>query len=178
MKTKIKGFIFGILLYVLFLPVTWVRAAVTSTVIVLQERIVEPVLLPKISLKSPVEPVVEANTKVAVPQPQQIPQAQPAVVANNNDDIGYIKRRICEVFGKECSNALIIAEHESGFRNRVVSRTNDYGLFQLNCRWQGRRVGYNCSRFFDMETNLRIAKQIFDEQGWNPWTTKKFLKSY
>ena len=87
----------------------------------------------------------------------------------------YIKKRICEVFGSQCNNALIIAKYESSFRTGVISRTGDYGLFQINCRWQGHRVGGNCSALLDLETNLRVAKQIFNEQGWNPWYTKKFL---
>ncbi len=86
-----------------------------------------------------------------------------------------IKKRICEVFGSQCNNALIIAKYESSFRTGVISRTGDYGLFQINCRWQGHRVGGNCSALLDLETNLRVAKQIFNEQGWNPWYTKKFL---
>ena len=86
-----------------------------------------------------------------------------------------IKAKICEAFGSECANALIIAKAESGYRQFVISKTNDYGVFQLNCRWQKRRVGGDCSRFFDVDTNIRIAKQIYTEQGWNPWTTKIYL---
>jgi len=88
----------------------------------------------------------------------------------------YIKRRICEVFGPNCKEALIIAKYESGYREKVISRTGDYGVFQLNCRWQKRRVGGNCKKFLDLETNLRIAKQIYSEQNWRPWYTRKYLK--
>ncbi len=87
-----------------------------------------------------------------------------------------MKARICEVFGNQCQNALIIAEHESHFNTNAISKTNDYGVFQLNCKWQGKRVGYDCKKFLDFETNLKLAKQIYDEQGWYPWSTKIYLK--
>jgi len=86
-----------------------------------------------------------------------------------------IKAKICAVFGSQCSNALIIALKESGYTQYAVSKTNDYGIFQLNCRWQKKRVGGVCTRFFDVDTNIRVAKQIFDEQGWAPWSTKIYL---
>lgn len=90
-------------------------------------------------------------------------------------DKEYVKQRVCAVFAEHCAEALIIAFHESGYRTNAVSATGDYGVMQLNCRWQKRRVGGDCTRFLDLETNLRVAKQIFNEQGWNPWSTKKYL---
>lgn len=86
-----------------------------------------------------------------------------------------IMAKICQVFKNNCQEALIIAKHESGFRPWAISSTNDWGVFQLNCKWQKRRVGGDCRRFLDPDTNIRIAKQIYDEQGWNPWTTKRYL---
>lgn len=87
-----------------------------------------------------------------------------------------IKEKICQVFTSNCREALIIAKNESGFRPWAISKTNDYGVFQLNCRWQKKRVGGDCNKFLDPDTNIRIAKQIYTEQGWNPWTTKIYLQ--
>lgn len=96
-------------------------------------------------------------------------------------DKEYVKKRICEVFGSECSNALIIAFKESGYRTNASSSgyfsTANLGVFQINCRWQKNRVGGDCLKLFDLETNLRVAKQIYNEQGWKPWSTKVFLNS-
>lgn len=86
-----------------------------------------------------------------------------------------IKDYICKVFGDKCNEALIIANAESGFRADAISKTNDYGVFQLNCRWQKKRIGGDCRKFLDPITNINIAKQIYNEQGWNPWTTKYLL---
>lgn len=109
------------------------------------------------------------------PKPSETPvqtNSNPSFPIYTKDEI---KAKICEVFGSECSNALIIALKESGYTQYAVSKTGDYGVFQLNCRWQKKRVGGDCTRFFDVDTNIRVAKQIFNEQGWNPWTTKIYL---
>ena len=121
-------------------------------------------------LKNIIDEVKAKETKVAT------------LITDNSQDWSkstwtkeQIQARICQVFGSECQNALIIAKNESGFRPWAISKTNDYGVFQINCRWQKRRVGGDCTKFLDVETNIRVAKQIYDEQGWNPWTTKKYL---
>lgn len=118
------------------------------------------------------------NSKNSLPQnPVVVVPVSNPVVTNNYPSFSReeIESKICAAFGSECSNALIIVKHESGFRQYAVSRTGDYGLFQLNCRWQKRRVGGDCSKFFDIDTNIRVARQIFAEQGWKPWTTKIYL---
>jgi hypothetical protein len=119
--------------------------------------------------------VITEIKEVEAPKPIQKP-------GNSRDWSGYmytpedIKAKICAVFVNNCSEASIIAQKESGFRPWTISATNDYGVFQLNCKWQGRRVGGDCNKFLDIDTNISIAKQIYDEQGWNPWVTKKYLR--
>lgn len=88
--------------------------------------------------------------------------------------VDNIKTRICEVFGPQCENALIIAKYESTF-NPGAYYNGNYGIFQINCPSHSWRVGGDCNALFDFETNLRIAKQIYDEQGWGPWSTKIHL---
>lgn len=94
-------------------------------------------------------------------------------------DKEHVKRRICAYFTNNCNEALIIASSESGFRSNAASSgyfaTADFGVMQLNCRWQKNRVGGNCLKFLDLETNLRIARQIYLEQGWKPWSTRHLL---
>lgn len=88
-----------------------------------------------------------------------------------------IKEKICAVFGGYCADALLIALKESGYRQYAVSKTNDYGIFQLNCRWQGKRVGGDCTKFFNVDLNIQLAYKIFTEWGysWRAWTTCKYL---
>lgn len=179
MKQIIKNTVL-ILCAAIILPLTFARMVSENIVdevkafsdgFITQVRNDEIVLFESISIAQPKEiPTPKpVQTKSIKPTPTTPPIAE---VTN----IAYMQQRICEVFGEQCENALIIAKYESGFKNNIVSKTNDYGLFQLNCRWQGRRVGGDCTKFFDFETNLRVAKQIYDEQGWNPWYTKIYLK--
>jgi hypothetical protein len=129
------------------------------------------VAVPSKELKPIVKSVpVQVKTKAPVAPSPKTPIPTPV------GDKEYIKRRICEVFVEDCASALIIAFHESGYRTEAISRTNDYGVFQLNCKWQKKRVGGDCNRFLDLETNLRVAHQIYKEQGWKPWSTKIYLR--
>jgi hypothetical protein len=125
-----------------------------------------------------------AQFSTPAPKPQQpaqqpqVLQPQAATIQYNQE---YIKKRICETFPGDCNRALVIAQHESSFNPSAVSPPNydgsrDYGLFQINCRWHGYKVGGNCHSFLDLETNLRIAKQIYSQEGgWSRWSTSKFL---
>lgn len=121
------------------------------------------------------EVVTPTPIAISTPKTNAVAIQKPAIDTKPRYDVTYIKKRICEVFVNNCKEALIIAHKESNYSTTAVSRTGDYGVFQLNCRWQKRRVGGDCTRFLDLETNLKVAKQIFNEQGWNPWTTKKYL---
>lgn len=112
----------------------------------------------------------------AVPQLRILPTVmKPQPVLYPMYSIDYIRQRICEVFGSQCRNALIIAQRESGFNPRAVSPTADFGVMQINCPSHASKVGGDCTRFFDLETNLRVAKMIYDASGWRPWTTSKYL---
>ncbi len=89
--------------------------------------------------------------------------------------IDVIKQKICEIFKENCLEALTIVMYESGFRADAISQTNDWGLFQINCRWHSKRVGGNCNKLLDPDVNIAIARQIYLEQGWKPWATKIYL---
>lgn len=88
-----------------------------------------------------------------------------------------IRNKICQVFVENCDEAIIIARYESGLRTNVISPTNDWGLFQINCRWHSRRVQGDCSKLLNPDINISIAKQIYLEQGWQPWATKIYLSN-
>lgn len=121
--------------------------------------------------------VVPTSTSTPLPkltQPKVTPTAQLRPIKAY--DRAYVKQRICEVFGPACRDALIIALHESGYRLDAVSPTGDYGVMQINCYWHKAKVSGDCTKYFDLETNLRVAKQIYDNRGWNAWATKKFLR--
>lgn len=78
-----------------------------------------------------------------------------------------LENRILELFGKDGLLALAIFRAESGLRCNAYSPTHDYGVAQINQvhlpKFQGRDP-------FDCEANLQVAKQIYDVQGFGPWS--------
>lgn len=58
-----------------------------------------------------------------------------------------------------------------------VGRDNSYGLMQMNMlahrNWVGAQVGWDFDRLFDARTNLAMAKQLYDRDGWNPWRAQR-----
>ena len=131
-----------------------------------------------------VEETVLAPTPTPTPEPTPMPI--PPKIAPISPlpivDKDYVKQRICEVFQDNCEEALTIAKYESGYRTNAISPTGDYGVMQINCYWQGHRIGMpkrttgtRCNEFLDLEKNLETAKKIYSETGWSMWTTKIYL---
>ena len=61
-----------------------------------------------------------------------------------------------------------IVQCESRWRADAVSPTGDYGLFQLNRRWQEKRanaMGYGWSQMFDPTVNTLVAVAIWESWG-------------
>jgi soluble lytic murein transglycosylase-like protein len=95
-----------------------------------------------------------------------------------------VETQIRKVFGKDAKLAEAIFRAESGLNCNAVSYTGDIGIAQINAKFHAKRAlanGMN-GNLMDCTTNLLVAKQIFDEQGWTPWVVyntlayKKFLK--
>ena len=71
----------------------------------------------------------------------------------------------------DCKTALAVAYAESGLNIEAESHTNDHGIFQINAYWQRNRIeGRN---LYDVQENIDIAYEIYEEQGFVPWTTFK-----
>ena len=68
--------------------------------------------------------------------------------------------------------AYAVALAESGLNCEKVSRTNDYGLFQINKvhLWRFKKQGLDPFNCWD---NAKVAMQIQEEQGWKPWSAYK-----
>ena len=54
--------------------------------------------------------------------------------------------------------------------NKGKHPSKDYGLFQINSYWQRNRFN-NTSELLDPETNVRLASQIYNDSGWDAWST-------
>ncbi len=71
------------------------------------------------------------------------------------------------------AEALAVGECESHWKPEAVSRTGDWGVMQLNRRWQEARVnrmGYVWEEVLDPAINLTVAWAIYQEQSWRPWS--------
>ncbi len=74
----------------------------------------------------------------------------------------------------QAANASRIVACESVWNPRVVSRTDDHGLFQINRRWNGEgwRRGAN---IYDPVWNTRIAFWFWQTRGWGDWTCSRIM---
>lgn len=74
--------------------------------------------------------------------------------------------------------AQAIAQCESELLTTAVSPTNDHGLFQINA--VHRRsftvvTGLAWSAIYDAYANASFARNLYDRQGWSPWTCRYVL---
>ena len=84
-------------------------------------------------------------------------------------------------FGKDIT-AYAIAMAESGLNCKKKSNTSDYGLMQIHLplhQWRFDKFG---GKWDDCWDNVKVAYQIYKEQGFNPWVVystgvyKNYLK--
>ena len=71
-------------------------------------------------------------------------------------------------FGKDIT-AYAIAIAESGLNCKRVSKTNDYGLMQIHLPLHQWRFDKFSGKWDDCFDNVKVAYQIYKEQGFNPW---------
>ena len=91
-----------------------------------------------------------------------------------------VEEKICETFKDNCKLMIAIAHAESGMNAKAINHNRngsvDCGLFQVNSIH-----GVSCQDLFDVDTNLKVAKKIYDKQGLQAWSAynngsyKKFL---
>ena len=69
---------------------------------------------------------------------------------------------------------LAVAYGESGCRSDAVSPTQDFGLLQIN-QVHAHRVNGDLTQLLNPKINIKVAYQIYSEQGWCPWTVARNL---
>lgn len=103
-------------------------------------------------------------------QPVAIPRVVQSSVDSNSGNCGAYRGLVAKYFpSHEVNNALLTMSKESGCNVMAKSATDDHGLMQVNCYWHCAKVGGDVNRLYDPETNIRLAKQIFDGRGWKAW---------
>ena len=92
------------------------------------------------------------------------------------------EKQIEQIFGEDARLAEAIFRAESGLNCNAVSSTNDLGIAQIQPKFHAKRALKWNGNLMDCTTNLLVAKEIFDEQGFEPWVSwqnqsyKRFLK--
>lgn len=91
----------------------------------------------------------------------------------------------------EVGNAMAVSRCESGHRNVIgapnTNGTRDFGIFQINdggtLQASLRGIGVSYSSLFDAqakaldpELNVRMARAIWDNRGWQPWVCAAKMK--
>lgn len=79
-----------------------------------------------------------------------------------------------QYFGSQAGNARKVAKCESGMIATRVSKTNDYGMMQINYPTWGKFFNVSKDQLLDEETNIRLAKAIYDRSNsWSAWYMSK-----
>lgn len=80
---------------------------------------------------------------------------------------------IKEVFGKDAPEAIKIAFCESSHDNLAVGDGGwSGGLFQIYTKVH---TEYTVAELKNPVLNAQVARRLFVEEGWRPWTCKKVL---
>lgn len=82
-----------------------------------------------------------------------------------------IEQKIRATFPEDPETALKIAKCESNLNPKAISPTNDHGLMQINLT-----VHDVEGDIYNVDTNLKFARKLYDERGWKPWTCLKLIK--
>lgn len=88
---------------------------------------------------------------------------------------------IRQTFPEQADIAVAVAMAESGLYPRALNAKDShsgckgsYGIFQIGCLHED-----NPQVLYDVEYNIKRAREIYDQNGWQPWgayTSGKYLK--
>ena len=82
--------------------------------------------------------------------------------------------------GNLYKKAIVVAWCESRLdpnaTNKNRNGTTDRGVFQINDGGTMQRLGINAKEAFNYSHNIRAAKVLFDDRGWQPWVCSKQIK--
>lgn len=120
---------------------------------------------PQTTTTAPVTRRSTTTTTTPEPTPEETPIQEPA------SESGDVADMIRSVFGTE--KAVRVATCESGLDPANVN--GQYrGLFQLGNYHKQRAadMGYTWNQMFEAMPNIKVAYNLFLEQGWGPWECK------
>ena len=91
------------------------------------------------------------------------------------DEPKTIPDMIRDEFGDHAGDALRVAQCESRFDPQAFY-AGAVGVFQIMASahdWRVKKV--KGRKLTDARTNIRVARHLFDEQGWRPWTCARIV---
>jgi len=126
----------------------------------------------QINFQNPIHNFINITPRVQ-PLPQIIKTAKAQTILTN-------EQYTCNKFGKDCKLALAIqkAENSTGNCEAMNVNTNgsvDFGYFQINSIHL--KKGWKIADLVDCQRNIDKAFEIYQAQGFSPWTTYK-TKAY
>lgn len=87
-----------------------------------------------------------------------------------------IEDKVRAMFPEDPDRAVAIAKCESGLRANAFNPKNkngswDAGVMQINSVHK-----YSKEYLFDVDNNLKVARKLYDRQGWRPWVCARKVK--
>jgi len=116
-------------------------------------------------------PVPQNDLVFAREKPQDTPKPSPTPI----DPIEYRKQIVRDVFGKDADDAIKVFMCEGLRSNKCNDGLNKNGSFDCGVAQINSVHGIARKWLLNPEINIRVAYQIFQAQGWNPWTCKYVL---
>jgi len=86
---------------------------------------------------------------------------------------GGLEQLVLNAFPEDPETAARIVSCESGWDPAARSRTGDTGLFQINDIHRapgGVAEGLTVDDLKDPNTNIQVARRLYEQSGWQPWT--------
>jgi hypothetical protein len=142
---------------------------------------------PAATAPKPVATTAKPAAKTTAPAPKPAPPAsrpapttaKPAPTTTSKPNRQYstdeVKALIRQMWPADSvDKALDVAWKESNYLSGADNGICCLGVFQINYSSHKRRLaarGLGREGLFDARVNIEIAVEIFNEQGWSPWTT-------
>jgi len=129
--------------------------------------------------KNPYEPNMNRYRPTPTPTPEPYPTPTLLPNAPENPYMDLLKQYFPP---DQVNNASNIMFRESSYNHRTIHEnpggTKDYGLFQVNDKWQSQNLakqGYTIEDMLDAVKAIQFAAWLQSQQGWNPWATAEGL---
>lgn len=140
--------------------------------------LVYPVYAVEPDNQTALEGVGESSSSAVMPVTIATPSASLATPSAQLSDKEEVMAYILEVFKDDAADAITMlrkcenSEFSKTHVNQNANGSKDYSPMQIN-DIHVKRFGDGFTK--DWKENVRVAKQIFDEQGWSPWSCSRVI---